>query len=207
MTETLRRISGMPLVLPERDIYSRLGYSRHRTELDDASRARLDGEIRKAFALCRPRGIWRIIPVVAYDEHSVTLADGSCFVSDDIAARYGQCRAFWLAAATVGSELPAAVRRNFAEGNNMAALAGDATGSETADAAIDFMQKRSDQELRKLGSGLTERRFSPGYGDLPLAAQKTFFAALEIEKELGVVLTPSLIMEPEKSVTALAGVL
>jgi len=52
---------------------------------------------------------------------------------------------------------------------------------------------------------LTRMRFSPGYGDLSLENQKLFFKALELEK-MGMKLTESLMMFPEKSVTAIAGV-
>lgn len=48
-------------------------------------------------------------------------------------------------------------------------------------------------------------RYSPGYGDLPLAVQKDVFAALDCERTIGVTLTESLLMTPSKSVTAIIG--
>lgn len=47
-------------------------------------------------------------------------------------------------------------------------------------------------------------RFSPGYGDLPLAFQKDLLQWLDTAKEIGVCLTDSLLMTPTKSVTAIA---
>ena len=51
-----------------------------------------------------------------------------------------------------------------------------------------------------LGGGA---RFSPGYGDFPLEAQKDFVNALSLSKNIGVCLTSSLLMTPTKSVTAI----
>ena len=48
-------------------------------------------------------------------------------------------------------------------------------------------------------------RFSPGYGDLPLALQRDIFAVLPCEKRLSLTLTDSLLMQPSKSVTAIVG--
>ena len=49
-------------------------------------------------------------------------------------------------------------------------------------------------------------RFSPGYGDLPLACQPTLLDALDARRRLGITLSPSLLMTPTKSVTAVIGI-
>lgn len=52
-------------------------------------------------------------------------------------------------------------------------------------------------------SGLAaRRRFSPGYGDFPLAAQRDFARLLDFGR-LGIAVTPELLLRPAKSVTAL----
>lgn len=48
----------------------------------------------------------------------------------------------------------------------------------------------------------TKKRFSPGYGDLDITAQKDIFRVLEMGKNIGVSLTDSMLMTPTKSVTA-----
>ena len=48
-------------------------------------------------------------------------------------------------------------------------------------------------------------RFSPGYGDLPLALQPRLCAALDAGRRLGITVAPSLLMNPVKSVTAIIG--
>ena len=49
-------------------------------------------------------------------------------------------------------------------------------------------------------------RFSPGYGDYPLEEQKAVFRLLDVTRRIGVNLTESGLMIPQKSVTALIGV-
>ncbi len=49
-------------------------------------------------------------------------------------------------------------------------------------------------------------RFSPGYGDWDLAAQRDVFRLLEPSRHIGVCLNDSLLMTPVKTVTAVLGI-
>ena len=49
-------------------------------------------------------------------------------------------------------------------------------------------------------------RFSPGYGDFPLSAQKEILDGLEAGKRIGITLTEGGLMMPSKSVTAVIGI-
>ncbi|MFY1066554.1 methionine synthase [Enterococcus sp. AD013-P3] len=49
------------------------------------------------------------------------------------------------------------------------------------------------------------QRFSPGYGDLPLAIQPTFIQTIQADTKLGITLTETNLMIPRKSVTAIIG--
>jgi cobalamin-dependent methionine synthase I len=75
-------------------------------------------------------------------------------------------------------------------------------------AAAEMIEKYLDAEEEKVLAdpalaGLTmNRRFSPGYGDLPLSVQKGFLAALDAERTVGIHLTATNLMVPRKSVTA-----
>ena len=48
-------------------------------------------------------------------------------------------------------------------------------------------------------------RFSPGYGGVPLTLQGPVCAALDVQRRLGVTVTPSLLLNPCKTVTAFIG--
>lgn len=50
------------------------------------------------------------------------------------------------------------------------------------------------------------QRYSPGYFDLDITSQKTFFSMLELTKRIGLTLTDTCEMVPTKSVTAFIGI-
>ncbi|MBQ1388256.1 MAG: hypothetical protein IIY78_01365 [Clostridia bacterium] len=62
-------------------------------------------------------------------------------------------------------------------------------------------------ELRITG-GRSDRcsRFSPGYGDFSLLYQRDFMTYLDMNRQLGITLSDSLLMTPTKSVTAVIGI-
>jgi len=49
-------------------------------------------------------------------------------------------------------------------------------------------------------------RYSPGYGDFPLAAQRELLSLLDAPRKVGVSLTDTLLMVPSKSVSAIIGI-
>ena len=78
----------------------------------------------------------------------------------------------------------------------------DALGSAYVEAGCDAAEDAI--RARYPGMYLTDR-FSPGYGDLPLDTQ-TEFAALAGASRIGVTVTDSMLMNPQKSVTAILGI-
>jgi len=81
----------------------------------------------------------------------------------------------------------------------------DSAATALVERAADAANARARAYAAKQGS-FTSWRFSPGYGDLPLAVQRDFLAALDATRQLGITLTPSNLMVPTKSVTAIVGV-
>ena len=95
--------------------------------------------------------------------------------------------------ATIGVELDRLIAK-YSSISPARALMMQAIGTERIEALCDaFCQKHG-----------CNRRFSPGYGDLPLDLQKDLFKILSCEKHIGLYLTESLMMSPSKSVTAFA---
>jgi cobalamin-dependent methionine synthase I len=81
----------------------------------------------------------------------------------------------------------------------------DAVASECADSGLDFLMQSQAKLMQRQGERLTNR-YSPGYGDLPLSFQKSIFDILELNK-INLSISPTFMLEPEKSVLALAGVI
>ena len=111
------------------------------------------------------------------------------------------CRRVVLLACTLGSrfdtKLLALQARDMAR-----AVIYDALGSALVEAGCNAAQEEI--AARFPGVYLTDR-FSPGYGDLPLDIQPALCAALDAQRRLGITVTPSLLMNPVKSVTAVIG--
>lgn len=76
-----------------------------------------------------------------------------------------------------------------------------AIGTQQIEALCDAFCKDIESEIRMH----TTMRFSPGYGDLSLDAQKDIVSLLDTSKRIGVCLNDSMLMTPSKSVTAIVG--
>lgn len=100
---------------------------------------------------------------------------------------------------TIGAELEEACARCQATGEALQALLLDSIGSVAAEAAADALNALVCDEASRLGLG-AEPRESPGYGTWDIACQPRLLELLPAG-ELGVSLTPGLMMRPRKSVS------
>ena len=183
--------------IPRGDV---LQYLRYRGgELGGESLAELDRCETLLLQTARPRLAWRLFSL----QEDGTLA-GTDYRpgGEDIRAFLSDCDSVVLLAATLGAEAEALIRR--AAGRDMAeAVILDAAGS----AAI---ERVCDNFCADLAAALAPRyltdRFSPGYGDMPLSDQRALFRVLDVSRRIGVTLSESALMIPQKSVTALIGV-
>lgn len=198
----LHRIDSLPVVFPAKEVFFRLGGNVAKTVLPDQVSAEYRRTALQAFELCRPCGCWRIAEAVA-GETGVML-DGRYFIAGrEFAARCAGVTRMWCGAVTVGKEVLTC--RDRQERVSLAAVY-DAVAGECADAAMDMLHRQSLAALRRCGWNLAKRRYSPGYGDMPLEIQQFFYEYLKLD-QLGVGLTANNFLIPEKSVTAFAGVI
>lgn len=109
------------------------------------------------------------------------------------------CREIILFAATVGLEMDRLIARSRLSPARHLML--QAIGAERVESLCDHFEQKLSETL------MLRPRFSPGYGDVPLALQRDVFRALECPRHIGVSLNESLLMTPSKSVTAIIGVL
>ena len=80
----------------------------------------------------------------------------------------------------------------------------DAACSAYVEAAVEQMdqQVKADAAAHGLAGNW---RFSPGYGDCPLSAQRSIVDALNATRLIGLTVTPTSLLMPTKSVTAVIG--
>ena len=171
----------------------------HTPELTPGLSALLDESIAEMCDAVLPRTIWRQLPV-QHTEAGVTVG-GMLLHGDDIALHLSGCSDAVLMAATLSAGADTLIRR--AERADMTkALMLDAV----AGAAIEFVCNQLEQQLRAaLPYPYFTERFSPGYGDLPIAQQADVIALLDAPRKIGLTVTPHSTMLPMKSVTAVIG--
>ena len=139
-----------------------------------------------------PRCVWTVLPY----PHSEFRIPNSEFAASLLA----DCTHIAVLAASLGAEFDLWVRREQARDMGRAAML-DALGSAYVEAACDAAE--AEIRARFPGKHLTDR-FSPGYGDLPLTLQPELLRLTGAHR-IGVTLTDSLLMNPQKSVSAIVG--
>lgn len=124
-----------------------------------------------------------------------------CTEGKSLAKHLAGCDRAILFAATTGIETERQRKRAFVTSPSLA-LVLDAVGTAAIESFCDLLCREWAEEH----PGQTFRsRFSPGYGDLPLNAQKPLLDALHANQNAGISLTDALLMIPQKSVSAIIG--
>ncbi len=139
----------------------------------------------------RPRWTWRVLP-----------ADALPLPGETARTLLAECDRVAVLIVTLGLPFDTWLRREQQRDMRRAVML-DALGSAYAEAACDEAEREI--AARFPGMHLTDR-FSPGYGDLPLAVQPRLLSAVDAARQAGVTLTESLLMQPQKSVSAVIGI-
>jgi len=119
--------------------------------------------------------------------------------SKDLERCLGDSREVFIFAVTLGAGVDRLLLK-YSRISPAGAFMADAVANAYAEAAADRAQEILD------GIEKTKNRFSPGYGDLPLEIQPKILETVNAGKLLGVTLTDSLLMKPQKTITAIAGI-
>lgn len=164
--------------------------------------ARLSAQMDRCEAMlrrtARPRAVWRLFDALP----DGTLAGTDfCPAGDDIRSHLAGCGQVILMAATLGAEVDLLLRRTQASDMALAVVLDACAG-----AAIENVCGNLCADLAgELAPRYLTDRFSPGYGDMPLAQQQDLCRVLDVSRRIGVSLTPGGLMIPQKTVTALIG--
>lgn len=193
-------------VLPESGrVMRRLGYKKGLTILSPEDEAFMEGAIREGISLCRNRGAAGRFKVTSRTPEEVALEGGVSLCSRQLSTLLAESREVLLMAGTAGREITDTVGSRMNGGDPALAVVYDAVGSQSADRVLDWIMDLYRKILLREGRRLTKHRYSPGYGDLHLRHQKPIFELLKLHR-LDVTLTETLILDPEKSVIAIAGI-
>lgn len=201
----LNIVNSIPVTLPEREILFRMKFNVHKTELDDDIKRKISSVMNRGFSVCEPKGSWILLNITGRDESSVHFDGGFTIQSESIVKLLARSESAVFMGVTVGKGIVDLAQEAVQAGDGSSAIIFDAVGSETAEAAIEWLNRFLGSELRRRGRVLTPMRFSAGYGDFLLENQRLFYELLDLQR-FGVSLTESCIFTPEKTVTAIAGV-
>ena len=143
---------------------------------------------------------------VCYIETDVTVtgsvADFGFFKvpSRDLVKNLSGCDRVIIFAATVGIGIDRLISK-YSRISATRALLFQAIGAERIEALCDAFTL----DLKEEKNISVRPRFSVGYGDSPLSAQKDILNLLDANRHIGITLNESMLMSPTKSVTAFIG--
>lgn len=167
--------------------------------------ARIDAITDRCLVLAKPRASLASYPVSSHHQDMVELEGCTLrLVGHDIAEHLASATEVVLMAVTLGADIDRELRR-LSLINTLEQVIFDAVATALVERAADAANAQVRAHAAKR-EAYTSWRFSPGYGDLPLSVQRDFLAALDATRQLGITLTPSDLMVPTKSVTALVGI-
>lgn len=193
---SIQNLSHLPIGLPIDRIKTRLKLPR-RSELDS-----IEGKIEEYFELVEP--IARFSDLTCKVENDIIRVGESYEIKSKSLFRHlSECDRVTMLAVTIGHSIENRVRELQTSGQMLDPLILDAIGSECVEESAQFLSNLVDEKIRRQRR-IPTKRFSPGYGDLSLEVQRFFFSHLMLD-EIGMTLNESLLMVPQKSITAFIG--
>ncbi len=184
-------------------ILRRLQFHARTTIVPKAQMQDMETVVHAAVGLCQPRGRYALTDV-AVENDVVSCCGIEPMQSASLAALLARSRQAVILGVTVGAAVVERIGSLTEDQRFVEAVIHDAAASEMAEAAMEYLHNYVRQERSRFGQGLT-RRYSPGYGDFPLACQHTLHEVLRL-REIGVALSPRCMLIPEKSTLAIAGI-
>ncbi|MEE8471151.1 MAG: vitamin B12 dependent-methionine synthase activation domain-containing protein [Dehalococcoidia bacterium] len=164
----------------------------------------IDGYMENARSFIDPSYSY-VIRNVKQVRQSYVLVDGPIvFQSVVIARLLRECSKVAVLVATIGSRLEEKVRQLARDGLMLQASVLDAVGSEAVEKVADLVQCAIEERANAEGL-VSGRRFCPGYCDWDISQQPMVFRAVKGDS-IGVHLTESCLMIPQKSISGIVGI-
>ncbi|AEE17882.1 vitamin B12 dependent-methionine synthase activation domain-containing protein [Treponema brennaborense] len=216
------RLSANLLAADEREVYRYAGYSKAALLNAEAITPETSALVSECIAamrpVLRPQAVYAVFPLTVGGAATAfaaaapgTAAGGSeicsfagyTMKSACLAWNLAGCSRVILFAATIGPQVDFLIRKS-AKLDAARGAVMQAAGAMFAESYADFLNAELSR-LAVAGGFVLKPRYSPGYGDVPLDVQRVFFSILPCAQKIGLTLTSSLVMAPEKSVTAFIG--
>ncbi|MCG8550270.1 MAG: hypothetical protein MI799_07705 [Desulfobacterales bacterium] len=205
--QQLRTFPYIPLKVPRYKILKRLGYQRRQNEISQRMMSEVDKWITYATDLIHLKASARIGDI-QIDPGNGTVAlkqFGIMFESAGFTRFLGKADQLLIMGITGGQAVADKIKQLQDEKRMTGAVIMDAAASEIVDEGFDWLMALFNKELVRERKVLKLKRFSAGYGDFDIRFQADIYHLLKMET-LGVAITDTCILMPEKSVTAFCGI-
>ena len=173
-----------------------------RGELDPALAERVRALTAQVEEAAQPRTVSRVFPLTFLGGNKLALGP-LAVESAALGKNLAGCEEVILFAATLGVGVDRLIARANA-GRVSDAAVYQAAGAALIEAVCDLAW----EDLRRAGESEgwhLRPRFSPGYGDFPLACQGELLSALRAPETIGLTASEAMLLLPSKSVTAVMG--
>ncbi len=207
-------INSIPVKTDYHPIMVRLGYKKKTAEVSESFLKEVKGYIDETAFLLDMKASAERIKILRKEEESVILdlstfrtwQDENNFTikSRSLAKFLKDSNEVLLMGITGGKAVMEAVEE-YQKSDMTRAVVIDAAAGEIVDSGLDYIMSLYTRNLVRESKKLLSGRFSPGYGDLGLEIQKTVYDILNLDR-LGITLTDSFMMIPQKSVIAVTGI-
>lgn len=187
--------------LEKLDIPQALRYMGHKGEPSDTLLNIVSECEKLVLETIKPSYVYREAKLIKGEEIHVENSR-LCLLGKDIAHHLEGCDKAIFFAATLSSSADSLIRRLEAEDMSKA-LAADALCSAAIEQVCDIAEE---EIFSQMHYEFHTWRYSAGYGDYPLSAQKELAEYLNAQRRIGLTITENYLMLPRKSVTAIIGV-
>ncbi|MBP3469040.1 MAG: Vitamin B12 dependent methionine synthase activation subunit [Lachnospiraceae bacterium] len=190
--------------IDRKEVYRYMGYTMKQiNETEEHIAKMIEDVIRQTEEIITPKACYSRFPVEVKKDGRILLPYGEV-VSHDLTRNLHDCQEIFLFAATIGADFDRLLRRTRVESMAKAAIL-QAAGAAAVESLCDHLNDELKRQIEAEGN-ITHPRYSPGYGDYVLENQKGIFSVLQPPRYIGLSLMDTLIMAPEKSVTAVIGI-
>lgn len=188
--------------IDEKEVYRYLGFHEGQHKLTKNMQDLVESCIVSMKNIAQERMIYTpFLDIVKKDDK--TMIDTMELIGTDIMAHLKHCDRAVLMAVTIGNQVDATLRKYEAIDMTKAVIM-DAVSNVLVEKLADICENEIRMLAKENGLYLTGR-YSPGYGDMPISSQKDLLNILSAERRAGITLTPTNLMIPRKSITAVLG--
>ncbi len=203
----MKIIKNIKLKIDEEEVLRYQGYSKKKVKNPSEVILQITREeITRSYNFFKPQGIYSQIKIkkISFSEGRVDLKNGfSLNFSNSIINLLKGVSCLVLGVVTIGNSLENKVSEFFSQGEYPRAITLDAVGTVAVESLSRYIRNLVCQEAKKQ-CFKTTRYFSPGSGDWDINQQKKIFQIIPADK-IGVKLTESYMMVPQKSLSWIIG--